>query len=265
MYLMQLKYLLNTFVNVDRWQVSPSLSFANTCQTWTWNSVGTQYFDDSEKNIWTMEIELITPFLYSVLPWVLLCWHTLHVFKIILLMKKVYSRFAFSLSISYEQRRDMKNVLSMTIVPGSLSQAVHLLHFLLWRITDNLRPVHILSRKCLRLLPIIIFITCGDGCWQRPRFQYPEVILILLEICLIARFMGPTWDPPGADRTRVGPMLAPWTLLFGMLEQQHSFFFNKYMPLVLVSLGGLFCNECLVCSAQDAPPSQSSYKMMSLN
>ena len=30
---------------------------------------------------------------------------------------------------------------------------------------------------------------------------------------LIARFMGPTWGPSGADRTQVGPMLAPWTLL----------------------------------------------------
>ena len=33
---------------------------------------------------------------------------------------------------------------------------------------------------------------------------------------LIARFMGPTWGPPGADRIQVGPMLAPWTLLSGM-------------------------------------------------
>ena len=32
---------------------------------------------------------------------------------------------------------------------------------------------------------------------------------------LIARFMGPTWDPSGADRTQVGPMSAPWTLQFG--------------------------------------------------
>ena len=30
---------------------------------------------------------------------------------------------------------------------------------------------------------------------------------------LIARFMGPTWGPYGADRTLVGPMLTPWTLL----------------------------------------------------
>ena len=32
----------------------------------------------------------------------------------------------------------------------------------------------------------------------------------------IARHMGPTWGPPGDDRTQVGPMLAPWTLLSGL-------------------------------------------------
>ena len=31
----------------------------------------------------------------------------------------------------------------------------------------------------------------------------------------IARFMGQPWGPSGADRTQVGPMLAPWTLLSG--------------------------------------------------
>ena len=31
--------------------------------------------------------------------------------------------------------------------------------------------------------------------------------------------MGPTWGPSGADRTHVGPMLAPWTLLSGMCLQ----------------------------------------------
>ena len=34
---------------------------------------------------------------------------------------------------------------------------------------------------------------------------------------LIARFMGPTWGPSGADRTQMGPMLSPWTLLSGRL------------------------------------------------
>ena len=33
---------------------------------------------------------------------------------------------------------------------------------------------------------------------------------------LIARFMGPTWGPSGADGTQVGPMLVPWTLLSGI-------------------------------------------------
>ena len=33
----------------------------------------------------------------------------------------------------------------------------------------------------------------------------------------IARFMWPTWGPPGTDRTQMGPMWATWTLLSGML------------------------------------------------
>ena len=33
----------------------------------------------------------------------------------------------------------------------------------------------------------------------------------------IARFMRPTWGSSGADRTQVGPMLAPWTLLSGLI------------------------------------------------
>ena len=34
---------------------------------------------------------------------------------------------------------------------------------------------------------------------------------------LIARFMRPTWGSSGTDRTQVGPMLAPWTLLSGLI------------------------------------------------
>ena len=34
---------------------------------------------------------------------------------------------------------------------------------------------------------------------------------------LIARFVGQTWGPSGADRTQVSPKLAPWTLLSGTL------------------------------------------------
>ena len=41
---------------------------------------------------------------------------------------------------------------------------------------------------------------------------------------LIARFMGPTWDPSGADRTQVGPLLAPWTLLSGAEDMSVAFY-----------------------------------------
>ena len=34
---------------------------------------------------------------------------------------------------------------------------------------------------------------------------------------LIASCMGSTWGPPGADRAQVGPMVAPWILLSGLL------------------------------------------------
>ena len=31
----------------------------------------------------------------------------------------------------------------------------------------------------------------------------------------IAKFMGPTWGPPGSCRPQMGPMFASWTLLSG--------------------------------------------------
>ena len=33
----------------------------------------------------------------------------------------------------------------------------------------------------------------------------------------ISRFMGPTWCRPGSCRPQMGPMLAPWTLLSGIV------------------------------------------------
>ena len=34
----------------------------------------------------------------------------------------------------------------------------------------------------------------------------------------IAKFMGPTWGPPGSCRPQMGPMLAPCTLLSGLCK-----------------------------------------------
>ena len=36
-----------------------------------------------------------------------------------------------------------------------------------------------------------------------------------------ARFMGPTWGPPGTCWPQVGPMLAPWTLLSRIPSSMH--------------------------------------------
>ena len=38
---------------------------------------------------------------------------------------------------------------------------------------------------------------------------------------LIARFVWPAWGPSGADRTQVGPMFTPWTLLSGICPFVH--------------------------------------------
>ena len=46
---------------------------------------------------------------------------------------------------------------------------------------------------------------------------------------LIARFMGPTLGPSGADRTQVGPMLAPRTLLSGLALSTSLYLLGKYM------------------------------------
>ena len=59
--------------------------------------------------------------------------------------------------------------------------------------------------------------------WLISPFQVPAMVvedhyyqeLFWLITSLIIRFMGPTWGPPGANRTQVGPMLAPWILLSG--------------------------------------------------
>ena len=59
--------------------------------------------------------------------------------------------------------------------------------------------------------------------WISHRFQWTLYCVLMRHLThkgtsLIARCVGPTWGPSGADRTQVGPMLAPWTLLNGLLS-----------------------------------------------
>ena len=66
-----------------------------------------------------------------------------------------------------------------------------------------------------------------------------SVVLLLLishriaTLSMIARFMGPTWGPSGADGTQVGPMLAPWTLLSGFM---YTIYINTFYLIIYVIL-----------------------------
>ena len=52
--------------------------------------------------------------------------------------------------------------------------------------------------------------------WKGCVLDYHDTCYHTIYTSLIANFMGPAWGPYGADRTQVGPMLAPLTLLSGM-------------------------------------------------
>ena len=64
----------------------------------------------------------------------------------------------------------------------------------------------------------------------------------------IAKFMGPTWRPPGSCRPQMGPMLAPWTLLSWITSKLRS---TKAVPksnssvFHVVVRWGLFLNTCM--------------------
>ena len=74
------------------------------------------------------------------------------------------------------------------------------------------RVLFICSSHCLVVL--------DRSAWHLPRgrwiLTYPgRYLLPSLSVnhTQIAKFMGPTWGPPGSCRPQMGPMLAPWILL----------------------------------------------------
>ena len=77
---------------------------------------------------------------------------------------------------------------------------------------------HVMKDRCYRkrnpLVAVHVLLThCGFvSCkiwsilFSVPKMNYSQ----------IAKFMGPTWGPPGSYRPQMGPILAPWTLLSGL-------------------------------------------------
>ena len=66
---------------------------------------------------------------------------------------------------------------------------------------------------CLQLykFPFLYYLKLKRQAWSTGTV-YARPVIIPTQI---AKFMGPTWGPPGFCRPQMGPMLAPWALLSG--------------------------------------------------
>ena len=70
----------------------------------------------------------------------------------------------------------------------------------------------------------------------------------IMHTSLIARFMGPTWDTSGADRTQVGPMLAPLTGHLGcFIHSLLNYFFNTGQSLNCYGVIQQHCTIWQIC------------------
>ena len=86
--------------------------------------------------------------------------------------------------------------------------------------------------------------------WRRWKYS---TVCAERRMTLIARFMGPTWDPSGADRTQMGPMLAPWTLLSGEIPRFHTGLSENHGPVIITCVihSHTFCNIIVPSSTVD--------------
>ena len=86
---------------------------------------------------------------------------------------------------------------------------------------------------------------CFQGCVNGNKQILDCPTASAVTIALIARFIGPTWGLPGADRTQVGPMLAQWSLLSGW-----GFGIARYHNTTDHKEVSLFFAMHLVCQSQ---------------
>ena len=50
----------------------------------------------------------------------------------------------------------------------------------------------------------------------------------------IAKFMRPTWGPPGSCRSQMGPILVPWTLLSGVISCKPGWIQNDRQNTIIM-------------------------------
>ena len=102
-------------------------------------------------------------------------------------------------------------------------------HRMFW-ITVSILHFPCMNNSCfVGLTQLQISVCTWHGATRKNLKYQPWVHSHMMTSCdisfldaLIARFMRPTWGPSGADRTQVGPMLVPWTLLSGCLLLRDS-------------------------------------------
>ena len=110
---------------------------------------------------------------------------------------------------------------------------------------------------------------CIQSWFDKPLFKWWHVWVIksyivwcgctyifLHQASLIARFMAPAWGPSGADRTQMGPMLVPWTLLSGWCWFSYTSSITNGGHLVVI---------CINCWVIDSNLSNWSHPKDTLN
>ena len=117
-----------------------------------------------------------------------------------------------------------------------------LTHSQIWHVSTDLHPRNITMlgsntssdvstslSQCLKFITVsFTHMTWSDNL-PVMRIQTLNLWKYVTTTTLIARFIGPRWGPPGADRTQAGPMWATWTLLSG---KQKTIYTTSQMKLL---------------------------------
>ena len=110
----------------------------------------------------------------------------------------------------FRWQKKLKNSLlnkmwSMTIYLWTYGTIVYRLHW---------KPELVMMSTLSSLVTQEVAIMTNYGATNDKKISI--MVMSMLSVSLIARFMGPTWGPPGSCRPQMGPMLAPRTLLSGI-------------------------------------------------
>ena len=130
------------------------------------------------------------------------------------------------------------------------------------RVADSIHRSAInCMRQCVNINTTVYLIVCLDtqtGVWCHLLSIHTSDGMLPSKRTQLARFMGQTWGASGADRTQVGLMLAPWTLLSGdvfngdrtinVLQNTLSYMHIILLDFSLLRLNCRFCCKIIYMS-----------------